>query len=137
MIFLFSKAPSFLFFIKMKQGWVGEIFFHHKFIASVNITSDVVIRDLVLCSTHLVSWLEFQHGICMLIKVARYPAMFLCFQSKLSSKDEIKYYDVMIHPLVSNTHHLWQLSSKDNPTHDYILLNDYCYNQVIKQECDM
>jgi len=51
LIFLFSEAFSFLFFIKMKQGWVGGIFFHHKFIASQNIASNNVVMDLVLCST--------------------------------------------------------------------------------------
>jgi hypothetical protein len=34
-----------------------------------------------------------------------------------------------------NIHHLWQLSSKDSLTRDYIMFNDYkyCYDQEIKQ----
>ena len=43
----------------------------------------------------------------------------------------------MIHALVSNIHHLLQLISKDSPPYDYIMLNDYCYNQVIKHSCDL
>lgn len=70
----------FLSILHQNEARVGGIFFHHKSITSLNIASNTVMMDLVLCSTQLVSWLEFPQEMCIFIGVVRYPAIFLCFQ---------------------------------------------------------
>lgn len=71
----FQRHFSILFFLSKWR--VGGTLFHHKSIASLNTTSNIVIMDSVLYSTHLISWLEFQQEVHMVIKVARSHAMFI------------------------------------------------------------
>ena len=45
----------FLSILHQNEARVGGIFFHHKSITSLNIASNTLMMDLVLCSTQLVS----------------------------------------------------------------------------------
>lgn len=74
LIFLILEAISFLIIIKMKQEWVGGIFFIES-IASQN-------KAYSFVSIHEGRWKNWQ-GICMLIKVTRYPSLFHCSQIKV------------------------------------------------------
>ena len=65
-----------------EQGWLGGIFFHHIF-ASLNIASNVVVTNLVICSAQLMSRLEIQQGICTFIRLVRSYTLILCFQIKV------------------------------------------------------
>jgi hypothetical protein len=55
-IFLFLEVFSFLFFIRMQQGWVDGIFCHHKYIASLNMTSNIVILDYFHSLAYFLPW---------------------------------------------------------------------------------
>ena len=84
LIFLFWEAFSFLFFIKIKQGWVGGWDFLSSQVYCLPTHSIQYCNYGFSALFYItVSFLNFQLGICMLIKVIRYSAMFPCFKIKI------------------------------------------------------